>query len=232
MTKDTQRKTTARHLSIRVLAVAALFFGSLFLFSLIANEMVVEQEAQLDQAVFAALQPLQTPALTHALTIITFFGSAQFLLPAYLVVIGVLLFSKKYRRLSLDSAAVGITGTVILFSLKSIFHRPRPPHPLIQNVLGFSFPSGHSFSSFAFYGLLIYLLWKIVAPRPVCWILSILLFLFAGAIAFSRVYLQVHYASDVCAGFLLCIVWLILSFRMMRVIDQKLRPAKPELRVT
>jgi undecaprenyl-diphosphatase len=226
------RKAKARHLSIRVLVVVALFLGSLFLFSLIANEMVVEQEAQLDQTVFAALQPLQSPGLTHAMTIITFFGSAQFLFPAYLAVIGALLFSRKYRRLSLDSAAIGIAGTIILFSFKSIFHRPRPAYPLIQHVLGFSFPSGHSFSSFAFYGLLIYLMWKIQTPRTARLMLSVLLFLFAVAIAFSRVYLQVHYASDVCAGFLLCIVWLILSFWIMRLVDRKLRLTKPELRET
>jgi undecaprenyl-diphosphatase len=79
-------------------------------------------------------------------------------------------------------------------------------------VAGFSFPSGHSFSSFTFYGLVGYLLWK--SDIATAWKVTatVFLFLFASTIAFSRVYLQVHFPSDVVAGFCLSVVWLILSF--------------------
>ncbi|RYY39163.1 MAG: phosphatase PAP2 family protein [Chitinophagaceae bacterium] len=214
-------KQKARHISMRLILIAGLFLLSLLVFSLIANEMVFEQEVQLDQKVFALLVPMQSPAFTGFMAGITFFGSAQFLLPAYLVVIGIFLFPKKFRKLSLDVAAVGIAGTAILFSLKSVFHRHRPPDPLVTHVLGFSFPSGHSFSSFTFYGLLIYLVWKLWPRSPWRWPVAILLFVFASLIGFSRVYLHVHYASDVIAGLLLSIVWLTLSFWLMGMLEDR-----------
>ncbi|GAB4094383.1 phosphatase PAP2 family protein [Flaviaesturariibacter terrae] len=227
-----QLKAQAWHLSLRLLAIVGLFLVALLLFSVIANEMVIEQEARLDNWVFRELRPLQSAALTRVMLVVTFFGSAHFLLPAYLLLIGSLLLSKKSRRLSLDSAAIGIAGTILLFTFKSIFHRHRPPDPLVQNVLGFSFPSGHSFSSFTFYGLLIYLAWALRFYPWARWTIAVGLFLFSCAIAFSRVYLHVHYASDVVAGFLLCIIWLTLSFWIMERIDRKLRRKRTDLRVS
>ena len=152
---------------------------------------------------------------------ITFFGSSYFLLPAYLLLIIVFLFRKKQRRLSWTVTAIGVTSTAILFSLKAIFHRHRPLDPLVQNVNGFSFPSGHSFSSFTFFGLLIYIVWKLNVNPPLKWCLTIFFFLFACSIAFSRVYLHVHYASDVIAGFCLCLVWLGLSFSILNWLEKR-----------
>jgi undecaprenyl-diphosphatase len=125
-------------------------------------------------------------------------------------------------RSSLDVGAIGITSTIVLFSLKAIFHRQRPMNPLVTNINGFSFPSGHSFCSFTFFGMLIYILWKHEMHPLLRWIGSIFFFLFATTVAFSRVYLHVHYASDVVAGFCMCIVWLGLSFWVINRFRNKL----------
>ncbi|RYY00627.1 MAG: phosphatase PAP2 family protein, partial [Gammaproteobacteria bacterium] len=97
----------------------------------------------------------------------------------------------------------------------------RPLDPLVENVNGFSFPSGHSFSSFTFFGLLIYILWQQKMNASFRWVLTVLLVLFASAIAFSRVYLHVHYASDVIGGLALCIIWLTASFWLVSKIERK-----------
>ena len=219
-TASTIRK--AKGISLRFLIVATLFFLSLFLFAAIANEMVLENENHLDRVAFHDLASIITPSTTNLMLFITFFGSIYFLIPAYLLLIGYFLLSKKTQRLSLDVAAVGISSTLILFFLKDIFHRHRPYDPLVANVNGWSFPSGHSFCSFTFFGLLIYILWNQPMNRALKWPLTILFFLFACAIALSRVYLHVHYASDVVAGFLLCIVWLSISFWVMKKFKRKL----------
>lgn len=113
----------------------------------------------------------------------------------------------------MDIAAFSIIGTGLLFTLKAIFHRHRPLDPIVQNVNGFSFPSGHSFSAFTFFGLLIYIFWNIEdVNRTTKWILTVVFILLASAVAFSRVYLHVHYASDVIAGICLCIFWMLISF--------------------
>lgn len=214
-----QRKV--KGISLRFLIVAGLFLLAVLVFAAIADEMVLEKENHLDKVVFEQLARITNAVTTQWMVIITFFGSAYFLLPAYLLLISYFLFFRKNRKLSLNVAAIGITSTIILFSLKAIFHRHRPYDPLVQNVNGFSFPSGHSFSSFTFFGLLIYIIWNHHIATGMKWTLSILFFLFAGAIAFSRVYLHVHYASDVVAGFCLCIVWLIISFQVLKWLDKK-----------
>ena len=215
-------KKTAKAISLRFLIVAGMFLLALLVFGFIADEMVLENENHLDHVVFQNLATINNSSITSVMVFITFFGSSYFLLPAYLLLIIYFLFYKKTRSLSLDVASVGISSTIILFSLKAIFHRSRPLDPVVQNVNGFSFPSGHSFSSFTFFGLLIYILWNHDINPALRWILTIFFFLFACSIAFSRVYLHVHYASDVIAGLCLCIVWLCASLWLMKKFDKKL----------
>lgn len=184
--------------------------------------MVLENENHLDLVAFQKLREVTNVSMTKAMLFITFFGSNYFLLPAYIFLIVYFLLFKKTRELSLDIAAVGITSTIILFSLKAIFHRHRPLDPLVRTVNGFSFPSGHSFCSFTFFGLLMYIFWNQDLSSMVKWTATIFFFIFACAIAVSRVYLHVHYASDVLAGFCLCILWLGPSFWIMRKFEHKL----------
>lgn len=212
----------AKGISLRFLIVAAIFLLSLLIFIVIADEMVMENENHLDKVAFHQLAAITNPSTTNVMLIITFFGSTYFLIPAYLLLIVYFLLFKKTRKLSLDVAAVGVTSTIILFSLKAIFHRHRPLDPLVKSVNGFSFPSGHSFCSFTFFGLLIYILWNLQVNAIVRWSATIFFFLMACAIAFSRVYLHVHYASDVVAGFCLCILWLGLSFFTIKKLQRKL----------
>jgi undecaprenyl-diphosphatase len=68
---------------------------------------------------------------------------------------------------------------------------------------------------------LIYIVWKLKVNPPLKWCLTVFFFLFACAIAFSRVYLHVHYASDVIAGLCLCLVWLGLSFWLLNRIEKR-----------
>jgi undecaprenyl-diphosphatase len=196
---------------LRIILAIFLFLLTLFVFVYIADEIVLEKESGFDQTILQAIAPMHSPGATSAMTLFTFFGSHYFLFPAYIILIAGLWIKKK-KRMALDITAIGLTSTIVLFSLKAIFQRGRPLDPLISHVAGFSFPSGHSFSSFTFYGLVGYLLWK--SDIATAWKVTatVLLFLFAATIAFSRVYLQVHFPSDVVAGFCLSVVWLILSF--------------------
>ncbi len=220
MSGQEQLSEKAKGISLRFLVIAAIFLLALILFGFIADEMVLENENHLDQVVFDQLRQITNPGMTSVMVAITFFGSSYFLLPAYTLLVAFYLFVKKDRKLSWDVAAVGITSTMILFSLKAIFKRHRPLDPLVQHVNGFSFPSGHSFSSFTFFGLLIFIIWNQQMNPVPRWILTALFFLFACAIAFSRVYLHVHFASDVIAGVCLCVVWLGLSFWSLKKIDK------------
>lgn len=228
MADDQQVKRNVKGISLRFLFVAGVFLLALLLFGIIADEMVLENENPFDQVVFAHLRSITNPSMTKLMVGVTFFGSSYFLFPAYIVLILFFLLLKKNRQLSWNIAAIAITSTIILFSLKAIFHRHRPLDPLVQNVNGFSFPSGHSFSSFTLFGLLIYIMWNSRMNTALRWFLTVLAFLFACSIAFSRVYLHVHYASDVVAGFCLCIVWLGISFWLLKKLSRTGWP-KPEV---
>jgi undecaprenyl-diphosphatase len=201
--------------------VAGSFLVALLLFGFITDEMVLEHENHLDLQVFSWLRGFTSPAHTNIMLVITFFGSSYFLLPAYILLILYFLFLRNNRKLSIDVAAIGITSTIILFSLKKFFHRQRPPDPLVHTVNGFSFPSGHAFSSFTFFGLLIYIIWNSKMNSRLRWSLTLFFFLFACAIAFSRIYLHVHYASDVIAGFCLCIVWMVAALWLLKKFGRK-----------
>ena len=94
--------------------------------------------------------------------------------------------------------------------LKNIVQRPRPIEHRIIDESGYSFPSGHSMVSTAFYGLLIYLIYKNIKNKYLKWGLITTLSLLIISIGISRIYLGVHYTSDVLAGLLISISYLII----------------------
>lgn len=103
-----------------------------------------------------------------------------------------------------------IIVSVLNVVLKDILQRPRPTEYRIINESGYSFPSGHSMISMAFYGFIIYLTYKYVKNKYIKWGLITLLSILIITIGISRIYLGVHYTSDVLAGFLISISYLIL----------------------
>ncbi len=145
---------------------------------------------------------------------ITFFGSGNFLVPAYSVII-ILLFVKRRRYDALGVLTLSLASLLIISEFKLFFHRHRPDQPLIGNIATFSFPSGHSFSSVVFFGVLAFLIAELM---PVSRIKSLLIFLVVFSpfvIGLSRVILNVHYLTDVLAGFSLGYVWLVLCYLVL-----------------
>lgn len=98
--------------------------------------------------------------------------------------------------------------------LKLVAQRPRPEAVAIVSVSGYSFPSGHTMVATAFFGLLIYLLWRSGRGRAQRWALSCLLGLLVLSVGVSRIYLGAHYASDVLAGLLASLAWLVAYTRL------------------
>jgi membrane-associated phospholipid phosphatase len=206
-----QIKKKAKGITLGLLMAITLFLLTVFIFWRITDEIVLDQESTFDVAVFKMLSQYITPGTTNVMLLFTFFGSTKFLLPAYILLAAFFLFYKRNTFHSISVAAIGLSSVGLLFILKDIFHRHRPLQPLTQNVIGYSYPSGHSFSSFTFFGLLTYIIWKTNLSNFWKWVLSVLFILIAVCIALSRVYLHVHFASDVIAGFCLSMIWLSIS---------------------
>ena len=136
---------------------------------------------------------------------ITNFGGAIFLSIATVMLF--LLIKNKKIGLSIISNIVIIT--VLNQLLKRILQRPRPTEFRIVEETGYSFPSGHSMVSMAFYGYLIYLIYRYIKNKYVKWTLIAILSILICLIGISRIYLGVHYTSDVLGGFLLSISYLV-----------------------
>ena len=136
---------------------------------------------------------------------ITNFGGAIFLSIATVMLF--LFIKNKKIGLSIISNIVIIT--VLNQLLKRILQRPRPTEFRIVEETGYSFPSGHSMVSMAFYGYLIYLIYRYIKNKYVKWTLITILSILICLIGISRIYLGVHYTSDVLGGFLLSISYLV-----------------------
>ena len=137
---------------------------------------------------------------------ITNFGGAIFLIVVTIVLF--ILIKNKKIRLSIFLNLVIIT--ILNQLLKRILQRPRPTEYRIVEETGYSFPSGHSMISMAFYGYLIYLIYKYAKNKYIKWISIVLLSILICAIGISRIYLGVHYTSDVLGGFLISISYLVI----------------------
>lgn len=142
---------------------------------------------------------------TPAAKFITNFGGA-----IYLIDIAIILFVV-IKNKKIGIAIISNLGIITILNqlLKRILQRPRPEEFRIINESGYSFPSGHSMISMAFYGFLIYLIYKKVKNKYLKWTLITILGTLIISIGISRIYLGVHYTSDVLAGFLIAISYLI-----------------------
>lgn len=176
-----------------------------------------------DFTVFNWLDAHTSPGRNKFILFITFLGNHKFLVPANLLLILYFLLVRNLSWFSIRVAAIAISSLVLMLVLKSLFRRKRPLAPLIIAVKGLSFPSGHAIMSVTFYGLIIYILyhssingsWKIVGVF--CLVILTLL------IGFSRIYLRVHYLSDVLAGFVIGFLWLQVSLTVLNMAELYLK---------
>jgi len=211
--------------SIRFWIAVALALIFVFIFIFLADKVVDDEPLALDDYMFQKISLLNSTWLTKIMTVITFFGSKHFLVPAYVILVLYFLFGKKDVVLAITIGIIRIVSKFFILGSKVIFKRIRPEDPIGTPAGGFSFPSGHAISSFTFFGLLIYLIWSTTLRKVWKIIISLTLFLCACTIAFSRVYLRVHYATDVLAGICVSSILLIIILggmhKLKRIIYDK-----------
>lgn len=206
-------------LSVEIIVILGVFSAALFTFVVIAKMIFKEKKETFDQGAFSFLAQQVNDINTNVMQVLTFLGTHTFLIPANLVLIAYFLFIKRHRWYSIKVPVVAISSLLLMFFLKMIFHRDRPLTPLLDAAKGYSFPSGHATMSITFYGLLIYIVWQNISHIWIKWSLTVLLALLINFIGVSRVYLRVHYASDVLAGFCVGLMWLLLSLWILKKLE-------------
>ncbi|MFT4413414.1 phosphatase PAP2 family protein [Bacillus sp. UMB0728] len=184
---------------------------SLIGFSCMAILISAQKIERFDQTLISFIRGYESQALTTIMKFFTFIGSFPVVLVLFLIV-SFILYSVLRCRAEVFLLGTVIIGTqVINQTLKVIFHRARPDFHLLIDVGGYSFPSGHAMSAFAVYGILAFIFWRHILNRfgrTTIVIFSSLLILIIGT---SRIYLGVHYPSDIIGGYFASSVWLTVS---------------------
>ena len=207
-------------LSGEFLIVLVTFFISLALLIIVIRQIFLRRENVIDNNVFHYLMPYVTNRNTAIMQFFTFFGSQQFLVPAFLLFLAWYFFIHKNKWYFIKITVIAISNLLLMIGLKFFFNRPRPLIPLLKEVPGLSFPSGHAFMGLSFFGLLIYIVYRDVRSKWLKWSIIISLAGLIFMVGLSRVYLRVHYASDVIGGFCFGILSLIILLWLLRKIEK------------
>jgi undecaprenyl-diphosphatase len=201
--------------------VSAELLGTMVVFTGAVASLVftirpwMRKHKKLDLEVFDELKPHISTSNNRLMLGVTYLGKHQFLIPANLFLITYFLFIRKRTWFSIRVASVALSSLLLMTTLKHLFHRKRPLLPLLQPARGMSFPSGHAMMSISFYGLLIYIISHTIKNQPVKRTLIISLVLLIAVIGFSRIYLRVHYTSDVLAGYIIGLLWLLIALDVL-----------------
>ncbi|HEY8897829.1 MAG TPA: phosphatase PAP2 family protein [Niastella sp.] len=205
-------------ISREVLLLAALALISGLLFVWLARVVVIEKNDLFDTLAFNYFHQWTTPANTTIALVITRGGSDLFLIAIYLLVLYYLL-RNKFKRQVLQLVIIVSASFLWNWLLKHFFQRPRPMLQHLDYVISYSFPSGHTQATFTLCGTLAYLTWKTELPLITKLIITVTLFLYACMIGLSRVYLHVHYLSDVAGGACFALCWLAVSAVVIRLAE-------------
>lgn len=204
-------------LSLGLVAAA----GALFLFYGLAEEVYEGDTQRFDESALGLVNQFASPRLTSFMSAVTYLGSNEFLVVAGACV--VLAFVLAGWGRAAFALLITMTGAVLInATLKLLFGRERP-EPFFGTPLpeSYSFPSGHALLSFCFYGMIAAVITarvKGAGRRASVWAVAVWVVALVGL---SRVYLGVHYPSDVAAGYAAALVWLVVVASADRVMEAR-----------
>jgi len=188
-----------------LLVAMALLFAAI---ALALNEEATRWLPSFDEALAEDLRARMQPGVLRVVAALSHLGDLGTVAAATVVILAVLLLR---RHLQLAVCwTITMAGIVPINSgLKAVFQRPRPLNNhgfMVEH--GWSFPSGHAFGAMVFYGMLAYVLLRLLPHRWHRWIIAAAVTMI-GVIGLSRIVLQVHYFSDVMAGYVSGLAWLV-----------------------
>lgn len=192
---------------LRLLVGLILAVGALIFFGWLANGIFAGEAKIFDDAVRQTVNRAASPALTQLMIFISFVGSAFVLAPIGIVAV-IIFLRLKWRRATV-LFVIAMAGEIVLsLALKEFFRRPRPEAFFGYELpSSYSFPSGHALGAFCFFGILAWLVSTRMEKRTTRILIRIAAIILIFLIGFSRIYLGVHYPSDVIGGYSAALVW-------------------------
>lgn len=182
------------------------------LFLKLAAEVTNKEMGSFDLAVTNAVYLLRSPFMTPVMNAFTFFGGELFL--DVIIFLTIVLLFRKHKKDALIFSFILALGIGLNLYLKDFFHRPRPDFFPLAFEKTYSFPSGHAMNSFVFYTCVSYFIFWHLQHKRIKYILIVSSAVLIFLIGLSRIYLGVHYPTDVLAGFIagLCLFVVVLLF--------------------
>jgi membrane-associated phospholipid phosphatase len=213
-------KKNGLYLTLGTIISAAFLF---IFFNLIEDIFDASSLLVFDKKVISIVESIRTPFFNKIMAFVTYMGNTYAIASSFLIIVILLVILKKFRYLY--SLIISISGSsIFVLLIKNIIGRPRPP---VENALivlkDFSFPSGHSYMAVAFYGLIIYFIFDLLKYNKTKYYVLAAGIIFILALGFSRLYLGVHWPSDVFAGFAAAIA-LITAIITILEIKQRFAP--------
>jgi len=160
----------------------------------------------------------RSPLLTEIMTIISFFGSGIFLITASLVII-LFLSIRNHKKEGVLFSFILLMGFIINNLLKILTKRPRPDVSPLLFEPTYSFPSGHSMNAFVFYASISYFIFHFTKNKKLAILISAFSIILIFLIGISRIYLGVHFPTDVIAGFIGGFWWFITAILLRQTIN-------------
>lgn len=192
-----------------LMAGFVLGMGFMLLFAKLAEDLIFAELDLFDKIIISVVDYFNNPLMTAIMKTISTIGSSVVVISIALIACLFFLIARKHYG-EVTIILIASAGSALMDELlKHIFHRTRPDIARLVDVSGYSFPSGHAMVSFAFYGMLAYLMWENIKLRGLKYFFALLFALLVLAIGISRIYLGVHYPSDVLAGFAAGGFWLV-----------------------
>jgi undecaprenyl-diphosphatase len=189
-----------------LLAAFLVAATALFVFGWLAEEMLEGDTQKFDEFVRTAVHRQSAPWLTSLMQGFSLLGSVAVVTTLCFLAVAVFLYFRQARTAAL--LAITMVGMAALdVALKLAFHRPRPVAYFGPTPSSYSFPSGHAMGSVCFYGVLAAILASRASGHAAKWCIWTGAVLLIGMIGYSRIYLGVHYPSDVIAGYCAGAVW-------------------------
>lgn len=166
----------------------------------------------IDETIYNLIFKLLSTPTTFIMTFISHLGSATILI-LICIILYILLKDKKMALIIMLNLAIVYLLNVII---KMIIARPRPDILRLVYETGYSFPSGHAMVATGFYGFLIYIANKKIKNKALRKCITILLTLLIFLIGISRIYLGVHYATDIIGAFIIGIIYLVIFINILK----------------
>ncbi len=202
-----------------VVIVLLISFLSAYIFYELSLLLKADELDKFDLYYTTMIRADTSPPVEVIMRTATFIGNAEAVSVLAMLTIVYFLFINPQRWYSIKIPVVCIGSISLNLFLKYLYERPRPEVSYMIEAVGLSFPSGHAMFSFSFFGLLIYIIWHYRGSIAFKILTTVVLVTIILLIGISRVYLGVHYPSDVLAGFAAGFSWLLICLLVLRRIE-------------